>query len=1194
MSFEQTQALNPNIKVLNPEPAKKKNVGQKSKDASVFTEQQKAKDVQGKNETALFEKTEKKQNLTEKKEVKSTESKKNAVKDKQKAAEKVQEKQVTETKTVQKAQVQKETNKEPVQTAQTAQATQGKQEQDKKTSEEKKTIRLIKTASGLEEQGIGVYRDEKGVTHYYNAQTNEEIVGEQREQIVEAEASAISEALYEAAEGSGTDEELLKQGIKGIYSREILARVNQNLAQKDDAYANNKDMMPVEALISGETSGSDRRQLLNTLISSGSMTAEEQANTVKRELDNVISGGTYYTSVKEVMHLVKSPEARLALEEKIKNDKNLSGLKPDEGSYIRAYIKDDGFKPKEVDMLDLELMKTGAYKEAVFKKDENGNIVKNGRGRPIIENQNDQAHRDDLIRRCVFEYNDKETLNKGLASINSNPDSPDYQVLELYSRHNVVQDKNGNYPEKFKGQDYVQRYLAGFHSDKNGKVDVGALSASNTLLYKGEKPSRIKAEEALYNAKNGDFGKTFDSMEPETYAHMAEMIKNGDIKGVRDMKDLYNKALKDVNLKTEKISITANAMISGQIEFDDKKKADFCIELMHSIDENRGHGGSSGVSASFTNAADYQTEQLKVILQNNPQIINDVKARVEKEDFFYTTIHGQNQVITTSNTNTKDEYKAILAETKYIAKDEIFLDSKGNKITDPKEIEKIKAANSESLTSMREYVALLEREHKKQVDSEGILSDMANGLSSYSGIGTDREDVATEYRNAKLLLSQLEAASQGKLRDSEGNVVSMQDLAQQTIDKEKKLAETNGDYNTTIAYGKTAIMLAPVIAVTWGAGAVVASTGGVTATAASMAAANGININLSAAALSAAATAESILLPAAAAGSVVTIADRVDAETSNIGSTIEKEEEAAKNGNKVAVETAAFIAAGKILSFVSDKITGFFKKPGGSANLPAVSEGGATPHSVPTNETLLIEYHPSGAPKPPVSGSADVPALPKPPASGSADVPALPKPPVSGSADVPALPKPPASGSADVPALPKPPVSGSADVPALPKPPVSPAPKPPVSPAPKPPVSPTPKPPFSWEFTIPDYTGNLPDSTEEPEVYPAAPSDIKPSFFGNVKKNAMAMKVSQMIDIAAGKLQSPRNQGSYSWNNPGNMCCCVPQSRGLDMFAMMNMMNSAMMQMRYNNYMMMQSFKLLLVFVFLYSYMSEMQKNSWF
>ena len=1180
MSVEQTQALNSNINVLNPKPEKKKNVGQKSKDASVFTEQQKAKDVQDKNETVLFEKTEKKQNLTDKKEVKSTESKKNAVKDKQKAAEKVQEKQVTETKTVQKAQVQKETNKEPVQTAQTAQATQGKQEQDKKTSEEKKTIRLIKTASGLEEQGIGVYRDEKGVTHYYNAQTNEEIVGEQREQIVEAEASAISEALYEAAEGAGTDEELLKQGIKGIYSREILARVNQNLAQRDDAYANNKDMMPVEALISGETSGSDRRQLLNTLISSGSMTAEEQANTVKRELDNVISGGTYYTSVKEVMHLVKSPEARLALEEKIKNDKNLSGLKPDEGSYIRAYIKDDGFKPKEVDMLDLELMKTGAYKEAEFKKDANGKPVLNGRGRPIIENQNDQAHRDDLIRRCVFEYNDKETLNKGLASINSNPDSPDYQVLELYSRHNVVQDKNGNYPERFKGQDYVQRYLAGFHSDKNGKVDVGALSASNTLLYKGEKPSRIKAEEALYNAKNGDFGKTFDSMEPETYAHMAEMIKNGDIKGVRDMNDLYNKALKDVNLKTEKVSITANAMISGQIEFDDKKKADFCIELMHSIDENRGHGGSSGVSASFTNAADYQTEQLKVILQNNPQIINDVKARVEKEDFFYTTIHGQNQVITTSNTNTKDEYKAILAETKYIAKDEIFLDSKGNKITDPKEIEKIKAANSESLTSMREYVALLEREHKKQVDSEGILSDMANGLSSYSGLGTDREDVATEYRNAKLLLSQLEAASQGKLRDSEGNVVSMQDLAQQTIDKEKKLAETNGDYNTTIAYGKTAIMLAPVIAVTWGAGAVVASTGGVTATAVSMAAADGIAVPT--AAVSVAATAESILIPAAAAGSIVTIADVADSATSNIGLTIEKKEEAAKNGNKVAVETAAFIAAGKILSFVSDKITGFLKKPNGSANLPAVSEGGATPHSVPTNETLLIEYHPSGAPKPPVSGTgaADVPALPKPPAQP-------PKPPVSGTgaADVPALPKPPAQP-------PKPPVSGSADVPALPKPPAQP-PKPPVSgsadvpaPAPKPEVSPVPKPSFSWEFTIPDYTENLPDNTEEPEVYPAAPSDIKPSFFGNVKKNATIMSASKIISDAAGKVQNrPLASGGM---------CCVPQSRGLDMFAMMNMMNRAMMQ-RYNNYMMMQRFMLMMIFVMLYSYMNMSNDNDyWF
>ena len=1112
---------------------------------------------------------------------------KNSVKQEEQLFEKkVQEEQKI---TVQKNIAQNDVQKKPDRTAQTAQATQGKQEQDKKTAE-KKTVNPVKTALGLEEEGISAVRDEKGVIHYYNTQNNKEITGEQREKIVQAEADAVSEALYQAANGTGTDEELLQQGVKSIYSREILTRVNKNLAQRDDAYAGDSQTMPVEALIADEISGTEKRQLLKTLMNSGTMTVDEQSNTVKRELDNAISGKTSYTDLKEVMQLVRNPEVRTDLEKKIKNDKSLSGLKPDDGSYIRAYIKDDGFKPKEVDMLDLELMKTGAYREAEYKKDANGNPVLNDRGKPIIEDYKDQKHRDNLIRRCVFEYKDQETLNKGLESINSNPDSPDYKVLELYSRVEVIQNRTGKYPEKFKGQDFVQRYLAGIHSDKNGKVDTKALSASNTLLYKGEKPPRVQAEEAMYEVQNGDYNKAFKSMEPETYSEISKMIANGDVKGVNNMKDLYNKALSKSPYGNEATEIKANAILSGQIEFSDKEKADFCVELMHSIDNN--HDGSWLKNGAYKNAADYQKEQLKAILQDNPEIIKNVKSSVEKGNFSYTLDYdGEAQ----RTFDTKKEYMELIKDSKHIAKDEIFLDSKGNKITDPKEIAQIKAKNSESLTEMRKYVASLEREHKKQVASEGFLSDMANGLSTTYGFGTDRDDVATEYRNAKLLLNQLEAASQGKLRDSEGNVVSMQDLAKQTVEKEKKLAETNGDYNTTIAYGKTAIVLAPVIAATWGAGAVVASTGGATATAASMAAANGITVPT--AVVSAAATAESILVPAAAAGITVQALDNAEAATSAIGLTVEKMEEAEKHGNQVAVETAAFIAAGQLLSSVSNRITSFFRRQSAGTSINSSASAAQTPHtsgsSVPKPaETPLLEYHPTG------SGSVvkpDVPTLPKPPASSvpkPAETPLLEYHPTgSGSVvkpDVPALPKPPASSvpkPAETPLLEYHPTgSGSVvkpEVPALPKPPASSVPKPAETPLLEyHPTGSVHKPSFSWEFTIPDYTENLPVS-ENNEANGTNHNLPQTSLFRHINNHI----ASRMITDTAKSLRAPQR------NNFGT---CMPQTRCLDMFGMMNMMNRAMMQNRYNNYQMMQKFALLMIFVYLWSFMTEMQNDSWF
>lgn len=679
------------------------------------------------------------------------------------------------------------------------------------------------TASGIKD--VTYVKDSNGKVWYFDEKTGKAIIKGGYTKIVKEESAFISNQLYKAAKGAGTDEELLKKGVNNIYSRDILKGVNAELKTKSSDYAGDAQTMPVEALILDEMSHGAARPVFKALIDSGTMTVEEQAHTIKREIEHEVHGGILgYTStsdLNEVMQLTDNRDVRLEIEAQFKKD--YPELKENEGSVVRQYIAEDGWNAQEVDQFDANWVKTGAYSEAkyVYQTNEKGEIVLDKNGKPVVVlDEGDQAHRNGVIGRLVFDYKDKEALNKGLEAVNDNPNSFDYQYLDSRAGEEIAKDPNGKYQSRFTDQDNIQRYLAGFHTDENGAVDAGNVSASNTCLFKGLKPARVQAEEALYKAQQGDYSQTFDSMDTETYSEIANLVANGDVKGVKNMTDLYNKAInsaKDVNSKTK---IKANAMISGQIEFSDKEITDFCVELMHSIDTNRGQGGSTGVSAKYTNSANEQTEQLKAILQNNPQVMDAVKARVEKEDFSYTTTTqtggGSASMPTTTmhTTNTKDVYRQLLADTKNVVSESVFYDSEGNKITDPQQIEALKEANMQALGEMRNYVAELEREFKKGVDAEGWLSDAANGLSTYSGLGTDRDDVATEYKNAKVTLSQLEAAAQGRLRDSKGNVVSVQDLAKQVVDKQNSLATTNSDYKQTIAYGKMGIVLAPVMVVT--------------------------------------------------------------------------------------------------------------------------------------------------------------------------------------------------------------------------------------------------------------------------------------------------------------------------------------------------------------------------------------------
>lgn len=682
-----------------------------------------------------------------------------------------------------------------------------------------------------EGNNVTQYKDDSGKIWYFDEKTGKALVKGQYSNFVNKEAQAISDSIYDAAKGIGTKNEQLERAVNYIQSPEMFAKVNAHIAPKNSDYTPTADTTALEALILDENDHGTAQGYFRTLINNGAMTTSQAGACVARELEHELHGRTFgYTStegVNRVMNLCHDRNVRLEVESQLAAKH--PELKANEGSITRAYLADDGWNPQEVDQFDANWVANNAYTQATYKKDENGQIVRDKDGNPIIEDMGDQAHRNGVISRLSFDYEDKEALHKGLKAMNDNPDSQDYIC---FAQRAVEENQKRNYKQQFTDQECVQQYLAGRATD-DGNVDVEQLSACNNLLFKSEKPPRVQAEESLYGAKNGDMSHVFDSMDPEVYAAQQEIFAKGDIKGCKNVQDAYNKAMAQAR-PDKKVYIKANAILSNQVEFSQKEITDFAIELMHSIDSSTGTGLSSHQSGSNTTDAEYKTEQLKAILTNHPEIINDVKVMVQKGDFSFEVTRDSGEKLSfTDHYDNKQKYLDLIKNTNTAAKDAIFYDEKGNKITDPAQIEALTKANMNSLQGLRQYVAELERDFKMGVDEEGAFSDAANGLVEYSGLGTGRGEVANNYRYAKNLLKELELAAQGKLRDSSGKVISAQELAKKVQNDIGKLSQTNADYKSSISMAKMGMVLAPVIVVTtiatggsaavgWGSAATVA------------------------------------------------------------------------------------------------------------------------------------------------------------------------------------------------------------------------------------------------------------------------------------------------------------------------------------------------------------------------------------
>lgn len=661
------------------------------------------------------------------------------------------------------------------------------------------------------------YKDKSGKVWYFDEKTGRALVKGDYSNFVNKEAKAISDSIYDAAEGIGTKNDQLKTAISYIQSPTILAKVNANIEPLDSDYKATKNTTALEALILDEDNHQKAQEYFGVLIQNGAMTRDQAATCITREMEHELHGRTLgYTStegIERVMGLVpeKDRNLRIAVEAKVKE--NHPELVADDDSFVRAYIKADDWDSEKVDLFDAIWVQKEAYAPATYKRDEFGEIVKDKNGNPVIEDMGDQKHRNKVIERLCFDYDDKETLHAGLKAINDDPQSQDYIN---FSQRAAKENKHRNYKQQFTDQESVQQYLAGRATDE-GSVDVGQLKACNNLLFKSEKPARVRAEEALYKAKEGDMTQVFESMDPEVYAEQQAILQKGDIQGYKNLQEVYKKAMTQAD-KSKKVSIKANAIISNQVLFKHEEIVNFTIELMHEIDKNKGLGSSSNISGGYTNDAEAQKEQLRAILRNHPEIKKDVLAKFKNEKFEYsytlTSPDGYAIDADVNTVNTKQDYLNLINSTNTVADEAIFIDENGNKITDPQQIEMLKNANMNSLQGLRNYVASLEREFRTGVDAEGDFTTFADGIVRYSGVGTDRGDVENQYRYAKNLLRDLELAAQGKLRDGSGKVISAQKLAQETQKHLEQLAQTNQDYQTSVNIAKMGVTLLPVIIVT--------------------------------------------------------------------------------------------------------------------------------------------------------------------------------------------------------------------------------------------------------------------------------------------------------------------------------------------------------------------------------------------
>lgn len=602
----------------------------------------------------------------------------------------------------------------------------------------------------------------------------------------------------------------------GSAGSNVYAMTNASLGAE---YQNNKDGYDaIQTLSLQENSHGFVQTEMTPIIAAVLPSAsEEQINQFAQfssnEIQHEISGYTGTADLKRAMGTVQSPEQRRAME----------GM----GYDAVAVIRDDGWNNIETRGFQAVWVKNNAYEAAVLKLDTNGKPILDEHGNPVYISAGDQAIRNEVIGDLISS-DDDEYIRTGLDAIDTTNLVVDGQIVNWTADYLFFEHKAGElnvqrgYVRQYEDQTAGQQFIAGI-STKDGTVNTDDVRTYNNNLFNDIWTTEAKTAPLIYEIRQGNYEHVFEGSDPAVYEELTLQLVCGEIEGVTDLRQVYEKALEKADGFYEETKITLSAAASGQMILKDEEILVACVSAMRMLD------GEYKTADHMAEAA-LMYEQLNKIIENRPDLAKKLIKLISKTNITRTKYVALNPDIIIDRRSYWSSFVQTASENAiYTSQETVFKDENGQIITDPAQIQTMLETNGNVVEDLERYLAELEREFNISADDEGELTSIGRSIAS-SNIdmrlsGTYEEDMRVLYTQLKNMLPALKLASKGQLRDSRGNVISCKDLLTPFKQQLDFAAQKNTDFVTTGQYAKMGVILAPVIITTIVASGGVAAAG---------------------------------------------------------------------------------------------------------------------------------------------------------------------------------------------------------------------------------------------------------------------------------------------------------------------------------------------------------------------------------
>ena len=663
-----------------------------------------------------------------------------------------------------------------------------------------------------------------------NEATGQFIEGAEYESALKKEASAIAKKLVNATKKERP--QVIKKCLAKIKSAKLKDYVNQELAKLDDKYKESYGKSPLELYLDKKSDGRSSyiqniKQLAyddvnwQTSVTYDEVYDEESiedaAEVIYQELEYELHGGLGITNKDNVEKILNTIDMYNApyVAQKIKENHPEFNLKETDtiAACIKAMLKTDFTNNNKIDRLISKL-----YQNEAVVLDETAQAEKDKLVNDLLNSDKESSFKAALSMMSFIpddfaEQNGEETI----AGVGIH--STDYTTLQNYAKKQI-----GDAEPLVDGQSEIEQLLVQRCKNRNGKIDFGRLDVYHESLYKGNTPITVQAQTIILKVRQGDEKALFETSDERVCKELNRLISNGELSSCKKFKDChtlqacFNKIKKELFEDSSLLPQLTNAAVSGYITLTDKEYEDLALNLINILDTLEMKKFTSENSKDLpiydgTDKNDYNRSitSLKNLLSflavNHPETYNKITPKIKESSFNFTEANGVTH-------NQRQIYQDMIASTNTKSEEQIYLDSNG-KVIDKEKYSQIQQEYTQITNLYKNYIARLEHTYNNMIHKEGILSDIANTYTEGTGFGTDREDVKNKFREAKIILRDMELAAQGKLRDSSGKIVSIDDLLKKLDDL--NIEDEFGSYSKTIMGWKTGMLMTAAMLLTYGA-----------------------------------------------------------------------------------------------------------------------------------------------------------------------------------------------------------------------------------------------------------------------------------------------------------------------------------------------------------------------------------------